>query len=92
MNTNSVRRVSSLPAMQPCRELLLQLQQLQVGFWVLVTEEEDDLQPLHQLLHTVLCAHLGCLAQVLFRAIRRRRDISVTSRCRKIVQQHSELN
>lgn len=76
MNTNSVRRVSSLPAVQPRTELLLQLQQFQVGFWVLVTEEEDDLQPLHQLLQAGLCTHLGCLGQVLFMAIRRRRDMS----------------
>lgn len=65
-NTDSVHGVLSLPAVQPRRQQLLQLQQLQVGLWVLVAEVEDDLQPLHQLLQTLLCTRLSCLGQVLF--------------------------
>lgn len=62
-----LRDTPPLPAMQPRSQQLLQLQQFEVGLWVLVTEVEDDLQPPHQLLQPQLCAHLGCLDHVLFR-------------------------
>lgn len=56
----------SFPAVQPCSQQLLQLLQFQVGLLVLVTEEEDDLEPLHQLLQTLLCTRLSRLCQVLY--------------------------
>lgn len=55
------------PAVQPRRQLVLQLQQFEVRLWVLVTEQEDDLQPLQQLLQILLCTSLSGLGQVLFR-------------------------
>lgn len=66
VNTDFVTGVFVFPALQPRGHQLLQLQQFQVWLLVLVTEEEDDLQRLHQLLQTLFCIHLGCLGQVLW--------------------------
>lgn len=65
--TDSVLGSLSFPAVQPHGQLVLQLQQSEVRLWVLVTEEEDDLQPLQQMLHSLLCTCLGCVGQVLLK-------------------------
>lgn len=64
-NTDSVLGRLSFPAVQPHGQLVLQLQQSEVCLWVLVTEEEDDLQPLQQMLHILLRTCVSCVGQVL---------------------------
>lgn len=44
VNTDSAGGASAA-AVQPLRQLLLQLQQFQVALWVPVTDVEDDLEP-----------------------------------------------
>lgn len=58
--------VVSFFAEQPIRKQLLQLPQFEVVFLFPLTEEEDDLEPLQQLLQARLAAHLGRFGQVLF--------------------------
>lgn len=43
VNTDSVGGLSA--AVQPLRQLLLQLQKFQVALWVPLTDVEDDLEP-----------------------------------------------
>lgn len=66
-NTDSVLGSLSFPAFQPRGQLVLQLQQSEVCLWVLITEEEDYLQPLQQMLHILLCTCLSCVGQVLLK-------------------------
>lgn len=66
VNTDFLCGVLSFLAVQPCSQQLLQLQQFEVRLLVFVTEVEDELQSLHQLLQILLCTHRSCLGQVRF--------------------------
>lgn len=66
--TDFLHGVLPCPAVQPFGQQLLQLQQFEVGLLVLLTEVEDDPQPLQQLLQTLLRTRLSGLGQVLFSA------------------------
>lgn len=62
VNTDSAS--AGFAAVQPLRQLPLQLQQLQVALWVPLADVEDDLKPFQQLLQSLLSARLDSLAQI----------------------------
>lgn len=68
VNTDFLHCLLSFPAEQPFSQQLLQLQEFKVGFLVLLTQVEDDLQPLQQLPQALIFAFLSRLGQVLFSA------------------------